>query len=283
MDIVSVVKAHPLPIIGGAVVILLLVSMRGSSSGSSGSGAGVALESQRIATAANVQVAGINAQAATARGEQQMNIFAAQLSENGKQALARTDMMATLFSTNIQASTALEMDQNKNFTTRMLGQLNSQDNQLQMANALTLGTRTIEAGIKTSSDKLAADIEMNNSNNNAKLNGLARTIQGGIDMAYIDSNMQLSKTQTAANLSVYQTDVTARNLPTLLQHSENQARVAAANAQALATISGTTAQILSANATKAANTAADANANKSNSEAAGGWVKTIGSIASLFF
>lgn len=261
MDIVSVVKAHPLPIFGGAVILLILVGMRGSSSsGSNTSGISAAVESQRIATAGNVQIAGINAQAATARGAQGVDAYKTQVTENGKQAIARTSMMQGLFTTQVNASTTLAVDNNKNMTSRLIAGLNHQDNQTQMADALQLGQYTTDAGVKVAMEKLATDIKVNNSNNDAKLNALGQTIAS----------------------HKYDTDVTAANLPALLQHSENAARIAGSNQQSLAQIQGNFAQIIAGLNTQAARTTASANASATDAKTGASWVGTIASIAGLF-
>lgn len=272
MDIVSVVKEHPLPIVGGAILLLILVSMRGGSS-TSGNSAGIAaaVESQRIATAGNVQIAGINAQAATARGAQGVDAYKTQITENGKQAVARTSLMQNLFSTQIGASTALAVDTNKNLTTRLVAGLNHQDNQTQMADALTLGQYTTDAGVKVAMERLSTDIKVNNSNNDAKLNALSQVNATSLSAL----GMQIASHK-------YDTDVTAANLPAIMQHSENAQKIAGANAQSLAQIQGNYAQIIAGLNTEAARKTASANASSTDASTGASWVSTAANLFAMF-
>lgn len=259
--VLEMVKKHPVPIIGGAVILLLLIARAGSSGGGASSNAGAYLESQRISTAGNAQIAGINANAQIARGAQQVDAFKANLSYAGQLAVSRTALLEKVFSNSVAASTELQLSTDKNQTTRLLANLNHQDTQTQMANQLTLGQTAINAGVKMATDKLGADIQMNQDNNNARLNALGQSL----------------------SLDKYKTDVTSANLPMLLQHSENAARIAAANSEAITSINSTTAQIISANSTYAARKEADANARAKNAETSQSWISTAFDIGKMFF
>lgn len=257
MDIVNVIKAHPVPIIGGVIGLIVLIGMRGGSSGSSaGNVIGASLESQRIATAANVQISGINAQAATARGAQVSDLYKSQLSAAGEQAKLRTMLMGEMWQTQVGASTTLALDQNKGAVTRLLGAYAHEENMTVAANQLALGQKGIDAGVKMASEKLATDIRLNQDTINGKLSALAKTTE----------------------LSKYQTDVTAANLPAMLANSQYMAKIAASNQQALAQMSSNTAQIISANQTQGQK----AQANKTDSETAGNWMEIAGTIFSMF-
>ena len=273
MNVVSVIKQHPVPIIGAAVVLLILVSMRGSSSSTGGqANVGATLESQRIATAANVQIANINSQSQIARGAQGLAAFQTQLSENGKQAVARTSMLSDLFTTNITASTAMQVDTNKNLTTRLLAGINSQDNQKQMANTLAITQLQTDASVKTSLAKLSTDVAMNQTNNNAKLNAIGMTIEAEKYGMSLADQLARFQTSTSDSLTRYQTDVTAKNLPVIFQ-----------NAQAVATINGNTAQALASIATEADRTEAKTQASNAKAERNKGWIDTGIKLISAFF
>lgn len=177
MNVMSVIKEHPVPIIGGVLLLVILASMRGSS-GSAGSNAGMminaGLESQKIATAANAQIAGINGNVAIARGAQNV----AAMSEAGKQAVERTAILGDMWKTSISTSAQVQTENARNATTRFIATKQSEDNQRLAANQLALGQATIDAGVRTSLEKLATDFRMNESNNNTKLSAIGQEIAG---------------------------------------------------------------------------------------------------------
>lgn len=74
-NVINAIKQHPVAVGGGVIVLLLLMKMGGNSSGGNGDIMGATLRSQEIATAGNVQIAGINANAAATRSAMAADMF----------------------------------------------------------------------------------------------------------------------------------------------------------------------------------------------------------------
>lgn len=227
MDVVSVVKQHPLAIAGGVVVLLLIMGASKGGSGGASSVMGATLQSQSIATQGNVQMAGINADVTKAR-----------ISAAAAEAAQRTSIIGQIFQTELTTSAQLAgMNVQKNLQST-LGYLQHADNKQAMENQLALGMRQIDAGTQQTAAKLSAMLQAQAQSGNTQLQGLALQLQSGerVGAAQID----YLKSRDA---------ITAANLPTLLAHSENMSKIAASNAQAIANIN-----------TQAARTAANVNA-----------------------
>lgn len=259
MDVVSVIKTHPLPIAAGVAVLLLLMAASRGGSASSGNGAAVAasLQSQSIATQGNTSVAAINA-----------DVFKTSLSANAQAAQQRTALIGSIFNSEIATSAQLSAANISATTQKSLAFMAHQDNQKALDNQLTLGRAQLDASTAQGAAKLDTALKLSQMSSNTQLQALSLSLQGNHDQAA--QMIQGQKDMLGMNIDYAKSKdaITAANLPTLLQHSENLSKIAASNAQAIASIN-TTAQVTAA---KAAATQSYANTG----------MDILGSLGSLF-
>lgn len=249
MNVIEVVKEHPIPVVVGVVIILLLMS-RGGGASSPGNTAALAVQN-------NTQIAGINAQTAVSLGAQATERYKAGESA----AIARMGVASDIFATATNASAAQATNNSAN---------NLKVVQQTFARAMNLDNlqadsenkqRAINAGLLSQQRNLDAQLAAQKNDINFKLNEFTQTIDA--NGSALDKQLSFTKD----------------NLPTLLQHAENMLKIGGSNAQALATINGNTTLGVAQYQTDAQRTAADAAANKSN----WGIVSDIGSTIAAFF
>lgn len=205
MEIMSIVKEHPVPIGIGVVVILLIAFSRGSSSSaSSGSGAGAYLQSQAIAANSNTQLADINSKERIALGTQSVetNRIAADA------ATARTAQTNNLFGVLGGLNAQLQMSSDKKLLQSEQQTYSHFENLKAMASNLEMGKATIDASIKVSSNEMAYRLQAQQEDSNLQLNMLGKQIQGQLDLVHDN----------------------ATSLPMILQHQESMSKIAGNNA-----------------------------------------------------
>lgn len=230
MDVVSVIKEHPIPITIGAVVVLALI-FGSRSSGSSSGNASAMLQSQSIATQGNVAIAKVRAEQEAKAGDNFTSMFNTSQTVSASLAAKRTDAATHIFDSITSTDAQLALADKGSILQRYMAQLSAQTSADQMAKQYSLASKNIDAGVDVAKSKMATALSMQANDNNTKLSMLG---------------MQLGEKK-------YETDVTAANLPTLLQHSENLSKISADNAQAIVAIQ-----------TAAARQQASANANSTN-------------------
>lgn len=235
MEIIEIVKKHPLPIGAGVLLILFLLMRSSSPASQAGAMANAQLQQQSIASNTDISLSGINA----------------------KLASERSGYAADIWKTTIGANAAVAMSQGKDTVSSLIAVLSHSDNvrkidaQLEATNNQTAAQQSIAAR------SLDTAITLNRDSNNSKLTALAETLK----------------------LDKYKTDVTAANLPALLQGEENRLAIYANSAATLATINGQTAQAIAALNTSASRTTAEASKDKGESDS---WLKWAGYAAALF-
>jgi hypothetical protein len=269
-SIIVIVKQHPIPIALGVIVLLVLISSRSAPTVTAAQGS--TLAERQIAANSNSQIAGINAQTAIALG--------AQSSDQNKtamaQATARTAIMANLFAAVTGTSAAAAMNDSTNQLKTIQAQFARADNNQLFSNNMKLGEDTISAGVAMKSKDLDTQIAMNRDNINGKLAAIGAATSGNIG-AIMAQGKNLLDLQ-GADLAFKD-----KNLSSLLQNSENIAKISGANAQAMATIQANAATTIAGINTSAARTAADAQSSSSKSSSNMAWVGTVAEIAAMFF
>lgn len=251
MDVMGVVKEHPIPIVIG-VVVLLLIASASRSGGSTGGGNGAAYAAQ--ANAMGVQMAGISSSAQIELGAQATERY--KVGQNA--ALARTGVVANMFEVMTGAMSDQILSNGANTLKVTQDVLARQANGDILAANERANTAKINGGIKVNADNLAAQITMNTNDNNFKLNEIGAKTNGSIAMIMAGGAVQ-------KDLLVTNNAFAAANLPTLLQHAENMLSIGGKN------------QLEIVNSqTGAAKTTAQAAKNKSD------W-GIVTNIASMFF
>lgn len=279
MQIIEMVKSHPVPFGLGLVVLLLLVTRGGSTTAAQSNGSALAQQSM----ANNTQLAQINAGTSVALGAQSVDAAKnAQAAALGRTTLA-TQALTAMVTSNANSSVAMagvNATSVKNAldasTARTQMQLN---NDTQMA--------TITAGQTTAANTLAAQVQMHLDDNNNKLSQIGLTTQGNLALlgltgqnavtlsaqngangiGAINAAGAISTNQLGMNIASYQT-----SLPSLLQSTENMAKINGGNALAIVQAQQQAAIIK-------ANSQADAQQTKDDQS----WLGSLGSLASTVF
>lgn len=253
MQIIEIVKSHPVPFAIGAVVLLLLVSRSGSTQAAQSNGSALAQASM----ANNTQLATINAGTSVQLGAQASDRFKAAQDAATTRAGITAGMFDSLVNSNASVSVAMA-GVNAGTVQKAIDAANARE-------AMNLSAQVqqsqITAGITTAANNLAGTIQMHLDDNNAKLNAIGLTTQGQLDL--LAKGGEISTNQLGMNLAAQ-----ATSLPMILQSTENMARITGSNQLAVVRAQ-----------TKAANTTAQANKNKSDWGIVG---NVIGSIASFF-
>lgn len=260
MDIIAVIKAHPIPI-GIGVVILLLLIRSGGATKTTNSGSSVALQSQQLAVQSNSQIAGINSATSIALGAQSVERY--RIGESD--ALARTQTAASVISTMMGATLQRDLTDSAAMNKVVLAGVARSTNSDNIAASLQSQNAEINSKIRINSDTLAAQISRNNSDNNFKLAQIGQQTQGSLAI--------ISGVGTQAQIMADKNNAyAASTLPSLMAHAE-----------AMATITGQNAFQIVQQQTKAANTTADANANAVNTKSDQSWISSIASVIGSFF
>lgn len=254
MQIIELVKSHPVPFGIGAVVLLLLVMRSGGSTATAQSN-GSALAQASMAN--NTQLAQINAGTSVSLGAQ--SVEAAKNAQDA--ATARTGVMASLFNSMVQGNAAVSVGMASVNAGTVQKAIDASAAREQMTLNYQAQQSQIQAGVTTAANTLAGQIQMHLDDNNAKLSAIGLTTQGNLDL--LAKGGEISTTQLGMNLSAQ-----ATSLPMILQSTENMARITGGNQLAVVQAQ-----------TKAADTTAQAAKNKSDWGIVG---NIIGSIASFF-
>jgi hypothetical protein len=250
MDFIGVIKEHPIPVAAG--VVILLVVLKSSSNNTakaqatSGYNPAIDLQFQALAADTNVKINGQNTSA---------NIMGMQL--DTAMANARTKYSADMFTTATAAEVELNKISSQSFTTGLTNFFSRLDNQQQFGNQLALGSKSIDsnqiltvAGFDNQYRMLQADtgrqLSLAGINSDTQKYGIDSGRQ--IAMAQIGVNSSLGNKALDYKFSIDNKTIDSNNvnLPSLLQHSENSAKIAGSNAQALSVINGQTAQAIAA-------------------------------------
>lgn len=262
MDVIAVVKEHPIPVVIGVVIVILIISRSGGtvSNGSVNSGS-LALQSQQLAVQSNTQIAGINSQTAVSLGAQATERYKAGESA----ATTRAGIAASLVNTSIGALSQQALDDSANNLKIVQATFARAINNDNLAADSLNKQNAINANVQMNVNDIQGQIIRQNSDNNFKLSQIGAATGGSLTL--LNAQGQIQKDLLGMNLSF-----TGANLPTILQHQENIAAINGNNAVKLATVN-TQASVINANA------AADASQTKSDQS----WVSTIGNIVGSFF
>lgn len=250
MQIIALVKEHPVPFAIGAVVLLLLMMRGGSTQAAQSNGSALAQASMQN----NTNLAQINAATSVQLGAQ--SVEAAKNAQDA--ALARTGVMASMFNNLVTSNASVSVGMagvNAGTVAKALDASNAR-NQMEL-NSQTQQAQ-IQAGITTAANNLAGQIQMHTDDNNTKLSAIGLATQGQLDLMHLQGD--ISTTQLGMNI-----DANAKSLPMILQSAQEMARINGGNQLAIVQAQ-----------TKAADTTAQAAKNKSD------W-GIVGNIASLFF
>lgn len=261
MNVIEVVKAHPIPIGLGVLVILLLVMSKGSTSSRAASNAGAYLQSQQTASAANVALAGLNSQTQLGLGAQSVenNRIAADAANT------RMGIVGNLFAMSTQANAEVTANRENNLLATYQTSMASKQNILVAENEYDVQKRTIAANVAMNGDKLAAQIRLNEQDNNAKLSAIGLATSG--DLALMEKQGSIEGMLLDKNYAFQ-----AKTLPTILQHAETMQKIGGSNAAQLASIQ------TEANRTDAYTRASDAKAQRNK-----GWLDSIVDIGKAIF
>lgn len=178
MDIMGFVKQHPVPVGIGFVVLLVVVSASRNSGGSAGSKTAAAAAYATAANAQNAQVMAINSATAQALGAQSVEKFKA--SESA--AVQRQGLATSALTSLAGVSAAIGASSNQTLTQTLQIATAGQVSKDQIAADLEKQTRSINGGIKMNADTLAAQIRLNENDNNFKLAQIGKTTQGNLDL-----------------------------------------------------------------------------------------------------
>lgn len=203
MNVIEIVKAHPVPIGIGVVVLILLISSRSSQpSSASVSNAG--------AFAAQAQITGMNAQTSIALGQQSVE----RAKINAASAGARTTSATNLFGAIAGMLTQNASNDSNNSIKVMSNAFAHADNQQAFANQLQLGESNINAGIRINADKINGSIRAIQEDNNFKLSEIGAKTQGSLALMRGD-------TINAMDIFAQQSPFIASTLASQMQHEEN--------------------------------------------------------------
>ena len=200
--VIEVIKAHPLAIGAGVIVVLLL--MRGGSSSNAGTNAasmvGASLQSQQIASSTNVALAGVNADVSK----------------------ANAGFASANYLGGIAAAASIKQSDNAAMIGAFTSMLSSGNNSEAIA-----ANRQVNLAQITASQTVALDATA------TQLKGLNAQITGNQNLT--NTLVQADANKTASIYSFEQA-----NLPSLLQHAENMAKIGGDTAVNLATVNGRT-------------------------------------------
>jgi len=208
-DFLGMIKKHPLPIAVGALAVIFLMR---SSGGGGNSSIAASLQSQQIASDANVKLAGISSTIDAARIAAAKDIYATRAQLNSVELASTSTMLSNVFShiDNSQKISALDAANYRATTTQLLD--------IERANNQTL------AGLRSALESNRTSVALLKENNAAKLSAQAADI--GFNRDVVATNYQA--------------------LPQLLHSSETLATISANNAQAIASINAQAANTLAA-------------------------------------
>lgn len=246
--IIEAVKAHPVPIVAGVVILLLLMN-RGSAA-SNGSSAGAYLQAQSIAAGTNVQIASLNTQAGVAFGAQSVEKYS--IAE--KAATDRAGIVASLFSTVTGVNAQLAAASGENTVKTVVASMTHKENMQSIADKFATDQNTIAANIQINGDKLSAAQKALETDNNFKLKQIGEQTNGVLAMMGKQQDFQL------------------QTLPMALQHEETMAKITGQNALNIVNVTS-----------HAQNTVADANARATNAKTTQGWIGSIANIIGSLF
>lgn len=273
-NVMEQIKAHPAWIIGGAVVLLLLLSMRGSSTATASTG--VSSED-----AAVLQQSALNAQTSVALGAQGVtnNQTAASL------AAVQSQVSGSNYQAAVSANSSLSAQELGDIMTYGVQSLNASTVSSQSIDALTASLANTSANEQVQSQSIAAAATAHTQDTNAQLTALGMNLQSSDYQATMNNNLQTmlgmgtianSASSIANNFSLGQQnlDITAANLPSLLSAQENIAasNASAANAEALA----------QANLTNAKASATTSQSTASSTASYLGDAATVAELAAMF-
>lgn len=159
MNLIETIKSHPVPVIGGGLVLALLVASRGTASASPNASS-VALSSQQLADNTNVSLAGINAQVEQANITGQTQLGLASISSNAQQAMARTSVMGGLFNEMIGTQAALSANDTSNATQQTLAAYANSANLAQISAQHDLGSQAIQASVTQNARQMDTAIKL---------------------------------------------------------------------------------------------------------------------------
>lgn len=282
MDIMTVVKEHPVPIGIGVVVILLIVFSRGSSNGAAPNNAGTFLQAQSIAANSNATIAEITMRGNVAQGQQSVERNRIAMDA----ATARTGQVAGLFATMVGTGAQVRMATDSNAVKSQQQMLAANANMLETSANLSIARDTVAAGIKVNADKLAAQQRLFETDANYKLNALGLQTNGDLRMLEQVGKNQIANINAQGTVTGNLMDkefthtssmldknlaYSSSTLPSLLQHQQTMLGMQNDIAYQLASIQ-----------TAADRKKAEADARKTDSETGKNWVKTVASIFALF-
>jgi hypothetical protein len=255
MDIVNVVKEHPVPVGLGVFIVLILIFSRSSNTASvANSGAAAAMNG-------TVQLAGLSANTSVALGAQSV--------QNNKiqqdAANARFGIASGLLSTIASFGAQTEAQSTDNAFKIVQSAMSNDVQKTALADDLTKSTNTINANVKMNADNLSAGLKALVESDNNKINLVGAQTQGSV--AVIQAGGNVASDLKAQDYAFY-----GANLSTLLQHSETLTSIQGKNQ-----IGAIQAQ------QQAANTTADAAARAQNAATSQSWLSSIGSFVSGLF
>lgn len=252
MQIIEVVKNHPVPFAIGAIVLILLVTRGTSTQAAQSNGSALAAASMQN----NTQLAQINAGTSVSLGAQSSDRYKAAQDA----ATARTGIMASMFDSLVGSNASVSVSMagiNAGTVQKAIDAANARS-------AMELNAQTqqaqISAGISTAANSLAAQVQMHLDDNNNKLSQIGLNTQGNLEL--MSKAGDISTNQLGMNLSAQ-----ATSLPMILQSQQEMARITGQNAIQIAQVN-----------TKAADTTAQATKNKSDWGIVGNIASTIGSF-----
>lgn len=266
MDIMSVVKEHPIPIGIGVVVILLIVFSKGGS-GASSNNAGTFLQAQSIAAGSNAQIAEITMHGNIAQGQQ--SVERNSIAEGA--ATERASIVAGLFATMVGTGAQVRMNSDNNAIKSQMNLAAQTQSLNQTMVQQAIARETIAAGVKTSGDKLAAQITMQENDNNFKLNAIGLETGGNLALMAKRGDLDAKAMDKQLDFQGKLISANAATLPMILQHQQTMQKASGDLQYQLASI-----------ATAADRRIADAKARNIDADTGGDWISNIAKIIAFF-
>jgi hypothetical protein len=268
MAIMEFVKAHPVPVGLGVVVILLIVFSRGSSPASNNAAqAGNYLQAQSIAANSNTRLAEIGMTTTIAQGAQSVD-------NNRIAAVAageRTGAIASLFATMVGTNAQVQMNNSGNLLKSTQSLYAHQENLVGSANALDAAKTSINANIRMNADQLQTQVRLSENDINGKLSALGMQTSGDLQMLKQLGVNQTDAMKTQGSITSLLMDKNIATLPTLLQHSETMLKISGENAYGLMDLQ-----------TSAARTKSRADARNEDAKTAGTWIGNVAKVFAMF-
>jgi hypothetical protein len=196
MEFIEEAGKHPLMIAAGVIALVLIMKSGSGGQQTTSTVDATLLQSQSMAEATDVSLAGIEAQ----------------------NSAVRASASSADFTAGVSAQTAIAINKNNNFTAMYLATLSNGTNLATVNSNAAVNSQKIEAGQTIALSGLATDLKKLEVTTNGNLAATVDTLNANVHM--FDYNME----------------ETSKNLPLLLTHAETMLNIQTQGAEAIANI-----------------------------------------------